>query len=68
VGSAILRDVGLFLVLNPCVLLFYLGSLRRSHFAILDIVGDALLLVLLTPVNLVDARMAFVIDSGSGSD
>jgi len=67
-SSAILRDVGLLLVLNPCVSLFYLSSLRRSHRAILEAVGDAILLALLTPVSLIDARMALVIDSGSGSD
>jgi len=50
--------ISFLLVLDVLFLSFHVRSLSRRHGAVLDAVGDAVLLILLAPIDFVDARMA----------
>ena len=50
--------VSFFLILNVLFAIFHARSLARCHGAVLDAIGDAVLLILLASVDFVDARMA----------
>ena len=61
------RHVLLLLVRDVLLLAFQLGRLFGRQFAALDSVGDAVLLVLLAVIHLVDARMAWVDLAGASA-
>jgi hypothetical protein len=49
--------IPLFLIVDVLFLPFHVRGLSRRHGAVLDAIGDAVLLILLAAVHFVDARM-----------
>ena len=53
--------ISFLLVLDVLLLPFHVRGLPRRHSAVLDAVGDAVLLILFASVNFVNARMARIV-------